>query len=230
MAALHENSVQARGRRAPRRGRGERIRLLERDSASTASPAEAPPWEAACVARAARGDQHAFAKLVRHYTGRIYAHLYGIVRSREDAEDLTQEAFLRAFRALDRFDAGRPFANWLYTIATNVALNALRTRSRRLRPVSLDETDEHNGPLHEPASDLPDGRQTASRSERIERLEQAVAELPHRAAALVRLHYGEGVGLREAGEMLGMKENAAKVALHRARKQLRQLMTGEEAP
>ncbi len=236
---LHNNGLAARGTggRTPARGmRGEIIRLLDwqRGKARTADVGEAPvetgvsAWEYACAARARAGDASAFDRLVDAYTGRIHAHLRRIVRSREDAEDLTQETFIRAYRALARFDTRRPFRNWLYTIATNVGLNALRTKSRRIQATSLDAETDDGKPRREAVSPRPDGRSLVERSERRARLEEAIDQLPPRVATLVRLHYHEEMPLREAGEIVGMGESAAKVALHRARKRMREMLTGDE--
>jgi RNA polymerase sigma-70 factor, ECF subfamily len=187
-----------------------------------------PPWESLYAERARAGDESAFARLVDAYAGRIHAHVWRFVRCREDADDLTQETFLRAYRALSRFDPGRPFGTWLYTIATNVSLNALRTRGRRLRPVSLDARDDDGPPSNEPRSALPDGREAAHRAEQQAMIAAAVDQLDAKSAALVRLYYQEEIPLREAGEIMGLSESAAKVALHRARKRLRLILTGEE--
>ena len=234
--ALHENDTAPRGSGGqPARGaRGEIIRLLDRQRGEAPAPGdgaggtEPPAWESECAARARRGDAAAFDRLVEAYAGRIHAHLWRIVRNREDAEDLAQETFLRAYRALARFDARRPFRSWLYTIATNVGLNALRTRSRRLQPDSLDASGVDGRPLREAASPRrEEQREAVEQSERRARLEAAIDQLPPRAAALVRLHYTEDMPLREAGEVVGLGESAAKVALFRARKQLRELLTGD---
>lgn len=216
--------------------RGEIIRLLNRQPGTTRTDREGdapanvdpPAWEADCAARARGGDTHAFDRLVDAYTGRIYVHIWRIVRSREDAEDLTQETFIRAYRALARFDTARPFRNWLYTIATNVGLNALRTRSRRLRTTSLDMETEDGKPRFEAPSTRLDGRDLAELRERRRRVDQAVAQLPPKVAALVRLHYNDEMPLRDAGTIVGLGESAAKVALHRARKRLREMLTGDE--
>jgi len=141
-----------------------------------------------------------------------------MVRSHEEAEDLTQDTFLKAFQALSRFDADRPFRRWLYTIATNTGLNAIRARNRRGTPVELD-TDRLPGVALQAetttAHQAPGPR---------EHLEDAVAALSARAQQLIILHYHEGFTLQEAGDVLGISESAAKVALCRARRQLRTTM------
>lgn len=177
--------------------------------------AEAPHWEAACIRKVQNGSPEAFNPLVAYYAPRIRAYLYRMTRSHEEAEDLTQEAFLKAFQALPRFDAGRPFKRWLYTIATNTGLNAIRARNRRGTPAEMDTELLPSAPA--PSGVLPE-RQAPGPGEH---LESAMAALPARAQQLITLHYHEGFTLQEAGDVLGISESAAKVALCRARKQLR---------
>ena len=175
-------------------------------------------WETECAARALAGDRGAFDRLVDVYAARLYTHVYRMVRNREEAEDVVQDAFLRAYRGLDRYDRGRPFRNWLYAIATNLALNALRARQRRGTVVALD-FDDAALELHARTDDT---RERAARGDMAARLARAVGQLPPRPAALVHLHYIEGMTICEAADTLGMSEEAAKVAIHRARKRLRE--------
>jgi RNA polymerase sigma-70 factor (ECF subfamily) len=144
-----------------------------------------------------------------------------LVRHREEAEDLTQETFLRAYRFLSRYDAGRPFKNWLYTIATNVGLNALRARRRRGVSISLEAS-------HNVAPDFPlpthDGRYAVAHRDLQDELAGALEQLPPQPALLIHLHYHEGMSIAEAAEIAGLSEGAAKVALHRARKRLREIL------
>ena len=177
-------------------------------------------WEAECVARALAGERGAFDRLVDAYTARMYTHVYRMMRNREEAEDVVQESFLRAYRNLESFDHARPFRNWLYTIVTNLALNALRARQRRGHAISLDFGEDALAI----DAQADDARGLASRGDLAERLARAVGQLPAQPAALVHLHYMEGMTIREAAETMKMSEDAAKVALHRARKRLRELL------
>lgn len=193
-----------------------RVEPLESDGGD--ADALAPDWEAACIREVQQGRPEAFNPLVVHYAPRIRAYLYRMLRSREEAEDLTQETFLKAFRALPRFDAARPFKRWLYTIATNTGLNAIRARGRRGDAVELDAENLPSTP--EPGG-VPSEHRAPGPGEH---LESALANLSPRALQLVTLHYHEGFSLQEAGAVLGISESAAKVALCRARRQLRSAM------
>ena len=201
-------------------GRDEENAVAEGPNAQSGDAA----WEPECVARVLSGDRAAFDRLVDSYTARIYTHVYRMTRNREEAEDVVQETFLRAYRKLASFDRLRPFRNWLYAIATNLALNALRTRQRRGQTVALDfETESADLDAR-----VEDTRETLMRGDVAGRLAQAIGMLPPQPAALVHLHYMEGMSIREAADTLNMTEDAAKVALHRARKRLRILLGERE--
>ncbi|MBI4556274.1 MAG: RNA polymerase sigma factor [Candidatus Hydrogenedentes bacterium] len=184
-------------------------------------------WEQACIARVRSGEWNAFDKLIAAYGTRIYTHLYRLVGNREEAEDLAQETFLRAYRYLDSYDSIRPFGNWLYAIATNVGLGTLRVRSRQ------EELQVWDGRPQDQNADRvvyagEDGRAAAQRTEMRTRIAVAVGKLPPLAAALVHLHYYEGMTIREAAGIVRCTEDAAKVALHRARKRLRLLLEEDQ--
>jgi RNA polymerase sigma-70 factor (ECF subfamily) len=202
-----------------RRGPGSGpIHAQAADDGAFCVSAECARAEREAIARARAGDTDAFGELVERYTPRIYTHLIRLTRNREEAEDLTQETFIKAFRFLASFDTTRSFRNWLYRIASNTGLNALRARRRRGQSVSLD------------ASPLADDGATKdiARMDLRDRLSGAVSELAPQAAMLVHLHYHEGMTIREAGDIVGLSEGAAKVALHRARKRLRKLLIEDE--
>jgi len=180
-------------------------------------------WESDCAARAVAGNHEAFEKLVSVYGSRIYTHVFRMLHNREEAEDVVQEAFLRAYRNLATYDRARPFRNWLYTIASNLALNAIRARQRRGAAIALDfDADPAEVAATDTAAD-----ELAARGDLGVRIARALQFLPPQPAALVHLHYMEGMTIREAADMLDMREDAAKVALHRARKRLRGLLKDE---
>ncbi|MCC6698967.1 MAG: RNA polymerase sigma factor [Candidatus Hydrogenedentes bacterium] len=182
------------------------------------------PLDAEWVRRARLGDHAAFESIVQRYGKAIYRHMYRMMLNREDAEDLTQEAFIRAFRYVDRLDTGGSLRSWLYTIATRVGLNALRSQYRRGKAVtsSYEAHVESAGDLQAPGSGAS-AEHAALRDE----LEVALAALQPRAALLIQLHHTEGFPIREAAAIVGMSPASAKVALCRARKELRERLLKE---
>ena len=193
------------------------------DRLSKSVTADAADHAWAIQARA--GHPEAFDRLVEAYSTRIYTHLFRLVRIREEAEDLTQETFIRAYRFLHQYDGRRPFRNWLYTIATNVGLNALRSRRRRGRFESNDGVDDD---VLATAPGPDDPHRNAVRDELRSRLATAMQALPPQVAMLMHLFYYEGMSVQEAAEVAGMSEAAAKVALHRARKRLRERLVDDD--
>lgn len=173
--------------------------------------------DGARVRRAAQGDAAAFEQLYRRHVGRIHAvvwRLLGGVDAR--AEEITQEVFIRAWRALATFRGDSAFSTWLHRLAVNTALMELRGR----RGNEDRETDDE-ALLH-----LDD--RSACRSLGLD-LEAAVARLPERARAVLVLHDVEGWKHEEIAVELGMAVGTSKAQLHRARSLLRAWLQGGES-
>ncbi len=179
--------------------------------AAPLTPSQELAAELAIVLAAQRGSPEAFGLLVRRHQERAYAVARGIVLTHEDAEDVVQEAFLHAYRALDRFRPEQPFGAWLHRIVANAALD--NTRRRKVR--NTDELhDVHSTPFRDPAEhrDLR------------ERLEAGLATLPARQRAVLVLHDVEGYKHGEIGEILGIPEGTARSDLFHARAAMRRLL------
>src|SRR6187200_3336817 len=102
--------------------------------------------EQALLAAASRGDEAAFGQLVAGYRGELHAHCYRMLGSVHDAEDALQDALLRAWRGLARFEGRSAFRSWLYTIATNTSLNLIAKRPKRVLPIDYGPpADPHDG-------------------------------------------------------------------------------------
>lgn len=169
---------------------------------------ERPSDEKDLVLAAQRGEQAAFSELVRRHQRRAYAVARAIVINHEDAEDAVQEAFLHAYRAIDRFLPDQAFGAWLHRIVANAALDA--TRRRKVR-----DADELPETVASPFKD------PAEKSELRQRLTEALATLPDRQRAVIVLHDVEGYKHAEIGKMLDIPEGTARSDLHYARSQLR---------
>lgn len=169
--------------------------------------------ERAMVAAARAGSTEAFGGLVRLHQRRAYAVARSIVPTHEDAEDVVQEAFLHAWRALDRFDPVQPFGAWLHRIVANGALDIVRRRKVR----AADELNESfSMPFRDPAEADELGR----------KLGAALATLTERQRAVVVMHDVEGFRHAEIGDMLGIPEGTARSDLHHARAALRRALAG----
>ncbi|MBI5154572.1 RNA polymerase sigma factor [Candidatus Poribacteria bacterium] len=179
--------------------------------------------DSALIGRVLGGERECFELIVARYESPLFGYLQRLTRSREDAEDLAQETFVRAFQHLGDFDQRRPFRPWLFRIATNAAVSALR---KRKVIVSLDAAGPEMEAL--PASRGLDPRRCAERSELREKLAAAVESLPPAVAAVVQLHYREQMPIAEIAAIAGKREGAIKVALHRARAKLRDMVFGPE--
>ncbi len=192
------------------------IAVTERDD--TAEPAAAEPAdERALVAAAARGEVPAFESLYRRHVGRVHGAIMRLVGGhRARAEDLTQEAFVRAWQALPAFRFESAFSTWLHRLAVNTAL--MEMRSRRSRP--QEEGDDEAVSLLGCADSA--GHTTALSLD----LERAVATLPPRARAVLVLYDVEGWRHEEIAAELGMAVGSSKAQLHRARGLLRTRLGG----
>lgn len=188
------------------------------DAAPAAPAAVSADHTAAWVREAAAGDVRAFERLYRAHAGRVHAvvwRLVGGVQAR--AEELTQEAFVRAWQALPAFRGESAFGTWLHRLAVNVALMDLRARR------GAEDLESDDEALAGMAS--PDGGR--GRRELGIDLERAVACLPPRARAVLVLHDVEGWKHEEIAAELGMAVGTSKAQLHRARGLMRRLLGDE---
>lgn len=179
--------------------------------ATPGSGTGAGPEEAALVGRARAGDAEAFRVLVERYRDRLHALALRIVRSPADAEEVTQDAFVRAWLALPRFRGESSFSTWVYRIAVRRAFDrAQALRLRRAREAGLEAAGE-------PAVS---GDATA-RAAQVRRIEALVERLPPAQRAAVTLYYLQDRSVEQVAETLEMPENTVKTHLSRARAALR---------
>jgi RNA polymerase sigma factor (sigma-70 family) len=154
--------------------------------------------------RAAAGSMEAFEELAVNFEGRIYGFLCRHVGNPHDAQDLTQETFVRAWRAIQRFDPTRDFATWLFVIARRAAANHFRARRHH---------DELSGDL---AAEQP----AESRADEADDLWRAAKKLKPNYYEALWLRYGEGFSVAQTARVMGLTTIHVKVILHRARKEL----------
>jgi RNA polymerase sigma-70 factor (ECF subfamily) len=183
-----------------------------------------PPSEELVLVRAAKGgDDEAFAELVRRYDRNVFRIAQHITQNREDAEDVVQDAFLKAYTNLQQFQEQSKFYTWLVRIAVNEALMKLRRR-RPERMVSLDEeiqTGEDSVP-REVADWSPNPEQNYNQAELREILSRTIQGLPPGFRTVFILRDVEGLSTEETAEALELSIPAVKSRLLRARLQLRE--------
>lgn len=173
------------------------------------------------------GDKAEFARLVEAYSGVIYRLAVKMLDNPQDAEDVLQETFIKAYRALPNFDGRSSPSTWLYRIATNEALMVLRKRKQPF--VSIDEPLETTGIEQEPLQItdwccLPEDELMSTEAQTY--MNEAVEELPPNLRVVFLLRDIEGLSTRETAEVLDLSETAVKTRLSRARLRLREMLTG----
>jgi RNA polymerase sigma-70 factor (ECF subfamily) len=180
---------------------------------NTAAHREGIEWEAALVQRARAGDLRAFERLYRHYVATIYGLCLRLTRHPASAEDCAQEAFINAWRALERFETRSSFGTWLHRIAVNVVLSRRRAAAAEHEgpPATLDGADR----------DDPPGEWILETPVELTEIESAIAGLPEGARDVLVLCGIYGYSHGEAAAMLGLAAGTCKAQLHRARALLR---------
>jgi RNA polymerase sigma-70 factor (ECF subfamily) len=170
--------------------------------------------EAELVARLRRGDLRAFEELVITYQHRVFGVALRMLGNRAEAEEIAQETFLRAHRALPEFRGEARLGTWLYAIASRLCLNRLATPERRL--ARADDAALAAAPGHE-----PDAAAALERSELEAAVRDAIAALPDERRIVVILRDLEGLSYEEIGEVLDLEPGTVRSRLHRARMDLK---------
>jgi RNA polymerase sigma-70 factor (ECF subfamily) len=169
------------------------------------------------VERARGGDREAFSCLVKNYEGKVFQLAYGLTRDRQAADDLAQEAFLKAYLGLPKFEARSAFGTWLYRIVVNQAKDHLR-RVRSRKEVPLDDLSpavlaDHDGPERE--------ARLRAREKTRELVLRMIGRLPEKYASILSLRDLQGRSYEDIAEILNLSPGTVNSRLHRARKLLR---------
>jgi RNA polymerase sigma-70 factor (ECF subfamily) len=172
------------------------------------------------------GDQQSFELLLQRYRTPLVNFLYRMVRSREQAEDLAQEVFLRVYRAREDYEPSAKFTTWLFRIATNLALNSLRDHRYQKLEVSMDapiiaDAEDGEERMMEVADEHPDIEQHLVDEARKKMIRHAIEKLPEKQRAAVLLHKYQELDYGEISKILQCSESALKSLLFRAYETLR---------
>jgi RNA polymerase sigma-70 factor (ECF subfamily) len=170
------------------------------------------------VQRTLSGDATAFETLVRRYEERAWWAAYHLLGDGEEARDVAQEAFLRAYKALSRFDFGMSFYTWLYRIVVNLAIDALRKRAR-LKPVSLDDIP---GGLPAPQQPAEVPGQRIEHEEMASRVRTVLAKLPEKYRTVMTLRELDGLSCKEIASIVKSTHATVRWRLHIARKMFKE--------
>lgn len=176
------------------------------------------PIEAELVAATLAGDGRAFDQIVRLHSSRVFNYIHQMTRQAQDAEDLTQQTFIKAFRALDRFDTSRSLIAWLLTIARRTALNHFRD-TRQFEEFSEETADAAASPARD-----------AERSDQVENLWcEARRILPAKQYEVLWLRFGEDLSVEETARVTGLTQTHIKILVFRARHRLAKIFRNKEA-
>ena len=174
---------------------------------------EADPIEQRAIAALKEGDANSYDYLVSKYMKRVVSIAWGIVRNAHDAEDLAQEAFVKAFQTIGRFKPGEPFGPWIYRIVTNLALDVIKHRQRFRHEEISDSVPATRGDR----ADLP-----AVVNELARRIDAAIESLPEMQRVVARLFLVENFEHAEIAAMTGLSEGTIRSHLSLARGKLRE--------
>jgi RNA polymerase sigma-70 factor (ECF subfamily) len=197
---------------------------------------EGYPTDQELVRQTLAGDLQAFESIVERYQQAVYHILYRLLRNRQEAEDIAQETFLRCYRHLEKFDPERPFAPWLYRIATNLALSSLRQLSRRRlltwetcdnrvsETQTVDSGQRYDLASREGPSRGLDPEAAWERKEVGLEIAGALKSLKPLDRLIIILRYFEELSYDEIAYIMQARRNSVEVRLFRARQKLRSIM------
>ncbi len=176
------------------------------------------------ITLALKGDARAFSVLIDRYKHMVFTMALQIVKSREDAEEVAQDTFLKAFKALKTYKGDAKFSTWLYKIAYYRSLDYLKKNKRSIKTTMIDISEEYNIASLDSAMD---GLEAEDRKVAVKR---AIQKLPEDDGVLIQLHYFEELSLNEISEVMNISANTLKVRIFRARKRLAELLKSTLEP
>jgi RNA polymerase sigma factor (sigma-70 family) len=181
----------------------------QKDRTVPCSPPPGVQEEREWIRRAQAGERAAYSKLVRRYQDRLYRFVLRMVGTREEALELTQDVFIKAWQALPQWKPDAAFHTWLFRIGSNAAMDALRRR----KIVEFTQLEEQ----YDPVADAPDPEAQLQSKQRLQALEAALAWLPPEQREVIVLREVEGLSYAELSAVLGVNEGTVKSRLARAR-------------
>jgi len=176
------------------------------------------------IAKVIQGDIRAFSVLIDRYKYMVFTMALKIVRNREDAEEVAQDVFIKAFSALDTFKGDSKFSTWLYQIAYYRSLDYLKKSKRSVETTGIDVSDDYSITNAEYITDYLEA------NDRKTMIKKALDELSADDSLLITLHYFEELSLKEISKVMDITANTAKVRLFRSRKRLAEILKDRVEP
>lgn len=212
----------------PRLRRGRPVNMTAQAASNREQRQAEAEEDRVLIEAAQKGDQAAFRKLVERHQRRVFAIALGIVRDENDAREISQEAFLRVYRGLDRFEGGSSFFTWLYRIVTNLSIDLMRRPGRRDAELVEDRklyeiTDGAIAPFVSHI-DGDDPVRVVRRREIAERLQQALDALPSYHLGVILMREVEGMSYEEMAQAMGVSKGTIMSRLFHARQKLQKAL------
>lgn len=166
------------------------------------------------IAKIIQGDTNAFAVLVDRYKDLVYTLAFKMLKNRDDAEEVSQDTFIKTFKSLQKFKGESKFSTWIYKITYNTCLDQLKKNKKEQNVVSINEFTEHQVKTMENALDAIEDQ------EREQAIHDCLSLLPSDDSFLLNLFYFEDLSLNDIAQVMGITSNNVKIKLHRSRKKL----------
>lgn len=170
------------------------------------------------------GDTQAFSVLVDRYKDLVFTLALRMMKNREEAEEVSQDTFIKVFRSLNKFKGDSKFSTWIYKVAYNCCLDRLKKIKRSFATIPIDEFSENKIGM------MDNALETMEIGERHAAVKYCLNQLPSEDAFLITLYYFEEQSLEEISKIIGLKSNNVKVKLFRARKKLASIMRQQMDP
>jgi len=170
------------------------------------------------------GDTNAFTVLVGRYKDLVYTLTLRMLKNREEAEEVSQDTFIKAYKSINRFKGDSKFSTWIYKIAYNTSLDRLKKNRKHFNDVAIDEFTEHQ------VKTIDNALSRLENEERNQAIQKCLAKLPSDDAVILTLYYFEDQSLDEISKVIGLTPNNVKVKLFRSRKKLATIMKAQLEP
>lgn len=160
------------------------------------------------------GDVQSFEEIVRRYNMMVYTLAFRVLKSREEAEELAQDVFLKVYQSLDSFNMKSKLSTWIYRITYNASINKYKSQKRRIDTIEIDDFVEFN------VSDLTDAQNDISIKEKRKIINNTILKLPETEKVIITLYYYEELSIKEIAEIVGISTHNVKIKLYRSRQKL----------